>query len=86
MDSTMEIPDFPIFSEEEIQESLIGNQYRSILFEFYKWLCTFISILASIKYDKNNMKELDSRSYAVFIGSLARITKLMHSNITLISS
>ena len=79
-------PDVPVFDSAQIDRCNSSGDFRPLLFEWYKYVGVFCSLIACIKYDSPALHDLPQVHYAVLVGLLNRCSRLMLSNIALSST
>lgn len=85
MKETPSIPAVPIINEEDLRECRAVNDYRPILFQWYKYVGSLSNFLASLHPQSPALRPLNSVHYALLIGLLNRCSRLMLANARLVS-
>jgi len=76
-------PQIPTFSEELWDRCRKEEDFRPILFEWYKYVGLLCNTLASISLDSPAIREIPALNYAILTGLLNRCSRLMAANIRL---
>ncbi len=73
----------PTFSEELWDRCREEEDFRPILFEWYKYVGLLCNTLASISLDSPAIREIPALNYAILTGLLNRCSRLMAANVRL---
>lgn len=79
------IPAVPIISEEDLRRCRADNDYRPILFQWYKYVALLSNFFGSIHPQSPALRLLASVHYPLLIGLLNRCSRLMLANARLVS-
>lgn len=77
------IPKPPSILEDDIKKCHESNDYRPILFEWYKFVGNLCNFFACLRRDSPAFTSIPQIHFAVLIGLLNRCSRLMLSNIAL---
>jgi hypothetical protein len=78
------IPKSPVFSDEEYQRCINSDDYRPIMFEWYKHAGELCLTFANLKRSSPAIREsIEPKHYGILIGLLHRCFKLVLSNTAL---
>ena len=77
------LPNAPNFTEEQIGQCRETGDFSPVLFEWYKFTGALCNFFASLQADSPAITAPAPRDYAVLIGLLNRISRLMLSNVAL---
>ena len=80
------LPIFPTFSNELVEQCKQSQDFRPILFEWYKFVGIFCSTISCISSDSLAVQKIPPAHYGVLIGLLNRCSRLMLANIRLSST
>ena len=76
-------PDPPSFTQTQLDEFTKSNDFRPMLFEWYKYVGRICNIIASISEASEDYKSIPEIHHAVLIGLLNRCSRLVLANIAL---
>ncbi len=77
------LPAPPSFNEEQIKACKEKGDFRSILFEWYKFVGQLVTVVAAIQRDSEACNPIPARHYHVLVGLLNRCARLMLANVAL---
>jgi hypothetical protein len=77
------LPNAPEVSDEQLARCRESGDFCPVLFEWYKFTGELCHFFASLRSDSPAIVAPPSRDYAVLIGLLNRISRLMLANVTL---
>lgn len=77
------IPEPPKFNNDDINRCQANNDFRPILFEWYKYVSELALTFACLRKDSPALKHIEDSKYHILIGLLNRCSKLMLANIAL---
>ena len=77
------LPAPPVFSEELIARCQSRNDYRPMLFEWYKYVGSLATVLSRVRRDSPALASMPAKNYAVLVGLINRCCRLMLANIEL---
>lgn len=80
------LPKPPTFSDELVKQCTESKDFRPILFEWYKYVGIFCSVVACISQDSPAIRKVPPIHYAILTGLLNRCSRLMLSNVRLSST
>lgn len=80
------LPKPPTFSDELVKQCTESKDFRPILFEWYKYVGIFCSVVACISPDSPAIRKVSPIHYAILTGLLNRCSRLMLSNVRLSST
>lgn len=83
MSEHSDLPEPPKFTEDEIRECRESQDFRPILFEWYKFTCLLCNFIARIRPDSPMCADIPQIHYTICIGLLNRCSRLMLANIAL---
>lgn len=69
--------DFPEFSKDEFDECVRRNDFRPILFEWYKYVGILCVKISNINPDSQAFRKINNVHYAILTGLLNRCARLM---------
>lgn len=81
--SGADLPEPPEFSDAEWQQCRERNDFRPILFEWYKFVGSIAALVAGIKKSSPAFREIPLQHFHVLVGLLNRCARLMLANIAL---
>lgn len=76
-------PDPPSFTQNQLDEFTKSNDFRPMLFEWYKYVGIVCNIIASISEESEDYKSIPEIHHAILIGLLNRCSRLVLANIAL---
>lgn len=79
----MILPDAPEIDELQYQECQRTGDFRSILFEWYKYVGRISNYFASVELRSPAIRDISKIHHSVLIGLLNRCSRLILSNVTL---
>jgi hypothetical protein len=79
----LKLPEPPHFSDEQMQKCRKSGDYRSILFEWYKFVMHICVIFARIDRKSPAVREISPVQFAILTGLLNRSARLMLANTAL---
>jgi len=83
MENSIDFPNPPQISSQELELCRQSGDYCPILFEWYKYVGLVANFFASIRLDSPAIRPIPDRQYNVLIGLLNRCSRLMLSNVAL---
>jgi hypothetical protein len=81
--SDLDFPKPPKFSEEELERCKATGQYEPVLFEWYKFVGSLVTIVSNIQYESPAFQGIPRQHFHVLIGLLNRCARLMLANVAL---
>jgi len=76
-------PQPPTFTEEQLDACRTADDYRPVLFEWYKYTAIVANIVASIDLSSPAIRPIQKPHFATLIGLLNRCSRLMLANVAL---
>ncbi|WP_139146303.1 DUF5677 domain-containing protein [Stenotrophomonas sp. HMSC10F06] len=77
------LPNAPKITDEQMAHCRENGDFRPVLFEWYKFTSSLCNFYACLRSDSPAVTALPPRDYAVLIGLLNRMSRLMFSNVAL---
>lgn len=79
----MNIPQPPKTSQEQLARCREADDYRPVLFDWYKYVGVICNLYASVRMDSPALRPMCALHYAVLVGLLNRCARLMLANVAL---
>lgn len=79
----MILPQAPTITEDQLASCRAAGDFCPVLFEWYKYTSALCSIVACLQADSPAVGAPPPRDYAVLVGLLNRMSRLMFSNVAL---
>ena len=83
MNEYIQLPQPPVFSDEEMQKCRETGDFMPVLFEWYKFVGLICNQLAQLPRVSPDTREITPINFAILTGLLNRCSRLMLSNIAL---
>lgn len=77
------LPNPPQISDDDLRSCRKTDDYRPVLFEWYKYVGKLTNFISCIQLDSPMLRSIQAQHYYVLIGLLNRCARLMLSNVAL---
>lgn len=83
MTEELQLPEPPVFSDEQIRRCRESGSFMPVMYEWYKYVCRLCIHFALISRESPAVRDLPAIQYSVITGLLNRCSRLMLANLAL---